>query len=31
MLADLLSESYNADLDESWENKRMATFTRAPL
>ena len=31
MLADLLSESYDADLEEFWENERTATFTRAEL
>ncbi|PGF17442.1 IS6 family transposase [Natrinema sp. CBA1119] len=29
MLADLLSESYAADLEESWENERTATPVRA--
>ena len=29
MLADLLSESYDADLEESWENERTATSVRA--
>ena len=29
MLADLLSESYNADLEEAWENDRTATPVRA--
>jgi putative transposase len=29
MLADLLSESYDADLEESWENERTATPVRA--
>ncbi|ELY83968.1 transposase [Natrinema gari JCM 14663] len=29
MLADLLSESYDADLDEVWENERTATPVRA--
>jgi putative transposase len=29
MLADLLSESYEADLEESWENERTATPVRA--
>ncbi|ELY62446.1 transposase [Natronococcus jeotgali DSM 18795] len=29
MLADLLSESYDADLEESWENGRTATPVRA--
>jgi len=29
MLADLLSESYAADFDESWENERTATPVRA--
>ena len=28
MLANLLSESYAADLEESWENERTATLTR---
>ncbi len=28
MLTDLLSESYDADLEESWENKRTATPVR---
>ncbi len=31
MLADLLSESYDANLEEAWENERTATFTRAEL
>jgi putative transposase len=29
MLADLLSESYAADFDGSWENERTATPVRA--
>ncbi|WP_137290601.1 IS6 family transposase [Natronorubrum halophilum] len=29
MLADLLSESYDADLEEAWENERTATPVRA--
>ncbi|WP_121743160.1 IS6 family transposase [Natronorubrum halophilum] len=29
MLADLLSESYDADLEETWENERTATPVRA--
>jgi putative transposase len=29
MLADLLSRSYEADLEEPWENKRTATPVRA--
>ena len=29
MLADLLSERYTADLEESWENERTATPVRA--
>jgi putative transposase len=29
MLADLLSESYDADLEEPWENERTATPVRA--
>ena len=29
MLADLLSESYDADLEELWENERTATPVRA--
>jgi putative transposase len=29
MLADLLSESYAADLEETWENERTATLIRA--
>ncbi|QCW05090.1 IS6 family transposase (plasmid) [Natrinema pallidum] len=29
MLADLVSESYDADLEESWENERTATPVRA--
>lgn len=29
MLADLLNESYDADLEETWENERMATPVRA--
>ena len=29
MLADLLRESYDADLEESWENERTATLVRA--
>jgi putative transposase len=29
MLADLLSESYDADLEEAWENERTATPIRA--
>ena len=29
MLADLLSESYDGDLEESWENERTATPIRA--
>jgi len=28
MLADLLSESYESDLEETWENERTATLTR---
>ena len=28
-LTDLLSESYEADLEETWENERMATPVRA--
>jgi hypothetical protein len=31
MLADLLSESYNANFEEVWENERMATFMRDSL
>jgi len=29
MLADLLSERYDADLEETWENERTATPVRA--
>jgi hypothetical protein len=31
MLADLLRESYDADLEDAWENERTATFTRVEL
>ena len=31
MLADLLSESFAADYQESWERERTATVTRAKL
>jgi putative transposase len=29
MLADLLSESYEADLEKSWENERTAAHVKA--
>jgi hypothetical protein len=31
MLADLLSECYNADLEDTWERERTATVRRAKL